>query len=153
KGMLVTIANNGKEAVTLLEQGEEFDLVILDMQMPEMDGFQTATYIRQKLGSPIPIIAMTASALRNEKIKCFELGMNEYLAKPFSPDELFLRLKKLLVERSGPLKQAGKPVIQEGNGFYNLSHLYEMQDNDYFCEILQLFLAGTPVAIDEIKEA
>ena len=97
EGIHTIITRNGREAVTRLEQGDHFDLIILDLRMPEMDGFQTATYIRKKLLIDIPIIAMTASALRNEKAKCFELGMNEYLTKPFAPEELFSHLRRFLL--------------------------------------------------------
>lgn len=96
-GILVDIAAHGKEAVQFLEEGRHYDLVITDLQMPEMDGFQTAQYIRTKLGMTLPIIAMTASAMRNEKAKCFQLGMNEYLTKPCAPNILFHHLKRLLL--------------------------------------------------------
>ncbi|MBS1609900.1 MAG: PAS domain S-box protein [Bacteroidetes bacterium] len=150
--IITVIADNGREAVNRLEEGEKFDLIILDMQMPEMDGFQTATYIRKKLLMNTPIIAMTASALRNEKMKCFELGMNEYLTKPFSPAELFKHLRRFLLAQNSvqpPLRQ----VTKSESELYNLSHLYEMEDNEYFCEILQLFLDTTPTGLQEIKEA
>lgn len=80
-GIIVEAAQNGGVAVEMFEAGSTFDLVIMDLQMPEMNGFQTAAYIRKKLELDIPIVAMTASALRNEKMKCFGLGMNEYLPK------------------------------------------------------------------------
>ena len=152
-GIETVIGNNGREAVNHLEAGETFDLVILDLQMPEMDGYQTATYIRKKLQLNIPIIAMTASALRNEKMKCFELGMNEYMSKPFSPSELFQQLKRFLVDQpsssTDKLKQTAKPET----ALYNLSLLHDMDDNDYFCEVLQIFLETTPVSLKEMKEA
>jgi CheY-like chemotaxis protein len=97
----------------------------------------------------VPIIAMTASALRNERMKCFELGMNEYVTKPFVPAELFRHLRRFL------LKKGGSPSVEndfpEPTGLYNLSYLYEMEDTEYFCEVLQLFLTSTPVLLEEIK--
>lgn len=152
-GISTTIVNNGKEAVELLEAGEEFDLIILDLQMPIMNGFQTATYIRKKLEITIPIIAMTASALRNEKMKCFELGMNEYLTKPFVPADLYTELRRFLLALPVPGKSVTKKDQLKGTELYNLSHLYEMEDLDYFCEVLQLFLTTTPVLLNEIHEA
>jgi PAS domain S-box-containing protein len=148
-GIIADIAHNGREAVELLEKGYEYDLLIMDLQMPEMNGFQTAVYIRQKLELKVPIVAMTASALRNERMKCFELGMNEYVTKPFVPAELFRHLRRLL------LKKGGSSVVEndfsEPTGLYNLSYLYEMEDTEYFCEVLQLFLTTTPVLLEEIK--
>ena len=152
-GIETVIGNNGREAVNHLEAGQAFDLVILDLQMPEMDGYQTATYIRKKLQLNIPIIAMTASALRNEKMKCFELGMNEYMSKPFSPSELFQQLKRFLVEQPAASPDKLKQTQTSETSLYNLSLLHDMDDNDHFCEVLQLFLETTPVSLKEIKEA
>lgn len=153
-GISTTIVNNGKEAVDLLEEGEEFDLIILDLQMPLMNGFQTATYIRKKLELTTPIIAMTASALRNEKMRCFELGMNEYLTKPFVPADLYAELRRFLLAQPTTGKRADKKTEQQQETeLYNLSLIYEMDDQEYVCEILQLFLSTTPELLAEIHEA
>lgn len=146
----VDIANNGREAVNLLEDGLRYDLIIMDLQMPMMDGFQTTAYIRQKLELATPIIAMTASALRNEKMKCFELGMNEYLTKPFEPVDLFRQLRRFLLRKTegSGFVEYSVPVVA---GTYNLSYLHEMDDHEYFCEVLDLFLSTTPVLVEEIK--
>jgi PAS domain S-box-containing protein len=154
EGIHVQLADNGREAVNLLEQGQEYDLIIMDLQMPVMDGFQATTYIRQKLRCNTPIIAMTASVLRNEKVKCFELGMNEYLSKPFVPAELFVQLKRFLYPQSSSMTP--KPVNttqpeEQPAGLYDLSYLQDMDDNEYLCEILQLFLDTTPVMLDELS--
>ena len=151
-GIVPTITSNGKEAVELLEEGHRFDLIILDLQMPLMNGFQTSTYIRKKLLLNTPIVAMTASALRNEKMKCFELGMNEYLTKPFEPAQLFTVLQRFLTNQPA-VKNEQVVTVRKETELYNLSHLYEMEDNDYFCEVLQLFLDTTPVLLSEIHEA
>src|SRR4030095_7640073 len=98
-GINVTMANDGKEAVKMLERGQHFDLILMDLQMPIMNGFQASVYIRQKLKIQTPIIAMTASALKNEEVKCIQLGMNEYLTKPFAPEELFKLLEKYFDEQ------------------------------------------------------
>ncbi len=90
------VKNNGKLAVDHLAATSDYDLIILDLRMPEMDGFATAAFIRQQLHLSIPIIAFTASALRSEKEKCLAVGMNEYLTKPFRPAELYELLKKYL---------------------------------------------------------
>jgi PAS domain S-box-containing protein len=151
-GMEVHIANHGKEAVELLER-ESYDLIITDLQMPEMDGFQTAVYIRNKLNLHTPIIAMTASALRNEKDRCLQLGMNEYLTKPFSPASLFHHLKRYLLAPGEALTE--KPLDPEEyiqNELYNLSYLEEMDDAEYATEVLDLFLTTTPQTLAEIKD-
>jgi PAS domain S-box-containing protein len=151
--IIPVLADNGARAVEMLEKGEQFDLIIMDLSMPEMDGFQTSIYIRQKLKLETPIIAMTASALRNEKMKCFELGMNEYLTKPFAPSELFYHLHRFLVPSQGNVPVPLTNVVTESkNELYNLAFLNEMEDSDYFCEVLRLFLETTPIMLDEIKE-
>jgi CheY-like chemotaxis protein len=152
-GMTVDIANHGKEAVELLQK-ESYDLIISDLQMPEMDGFQTAAYIRTKLHLATPIIAMTASALRNEKERCLEIGMNEYLTKPFAPAVLFHHLRRYLAGGDEWGIESGilLPEIKITE-LYNLSYLEEMDDADYATEVLELFLSSTPVALSAIKEA
>lgn len=153
-GIQTLLANNGKEAVTILEEGIRPDLIILDLQMPQMNGFQTATYIRQKLKLTTPIIAMTASALRNEKLKCFDLGMNEYLTKPFAPTDLFKHLQRFLLnDKDQQPEEKQQKTIEPKEELYNLSHLMEMEDEDYFCEVLQLFLDTAPNMLEQMKEA
>jgi PAS domain S-box-containing protein len=150
--LVPVIADNGSVAVQMLEKGDQFDLIIMDLSMPEMDGFQTATYIRQKLKLDTPIIAMTASALRNEKLKCFELGMNEYLTKPFAPSELFFHLQRFLLPQHSAVAVELNASIEEHEGLYDLAFVREMDDSDYFCEVLKLFLETTPAMLDELKE-
>jgi CheY-like chemotaxis protein len=153
-GIETDLADNGKVAIQLLEQGFEYDLIIMDLQMPEMDGFETTVYIRQKLKLTIPIIAMTASALRNEKIKCIELGMNEYLNKPFVPADLFRELRRFLLKKEEESFENNQPLIyNESKKLYSLNHLIELDDMDCLCEVLQLFIESTPVIIREIKVA
>ena len=151
-GMEVHIANHGKEAVTFLEK-EAYDLIITDLQMPEMDGFQTAVFIRKKLQITTPIIAMTASALRNEKDRCLELGMNEYLTKPFAPATLFFHLKRFLLNREeNGTANLVETEEEKTSNLYNLSFLEEMDDAEYSSEVLDLFLTLTPTALGEIKD-
>lgn len=156
-GIVCTIACNGREAVKLLEEGHTYDLVIMDLQMPEMDGFETTKYIRTKLNLPIPIIAMTASALRNEKLKCLELGMNEYLTKPFVPAELYHQLKHYLLTTGAPVNGRLNKQLADNNKVpekpYSLHHLTELDDPDCFIEVLQLFLKSTPVTLSKISRA
>jgi CheY-like chemotaxis protein len=93
----VDIANNGKEAVDILkDKGESFyDVVLMDLQMPEMDGYTASTYIRETLGfSQIPIISMSADAMLGVRERCLECGMSDYLTKPIDPPTLFGILQK-----------------------------------------------------------
>jgi len=87
RGYCVVVAGNGKEAVAAFEQ-EPFDAILMDVQMPEMDGFEATGVIREKekeTGSHIPIIAMTAHAMKGDRERCLEAGMDEYVSKPIRP--------------------------------------------------------------------
>jgi len=88
----VDIANNGKEAIDLLKANDKYDLILMDMQMPYMDGYEAMTIIRKSFSEPkknIPIVALTAHALQGEDLKCMNAGASDYLSKPFLPGELF----------------------------------------------------------------
>ena len=92
-GLKVTIANNGREAVEILEDKNEFEAVLMDMQMPEMDGYEATRTIRKKPEfADLPIIAMTANVMAGDREKCLEAGMNDHVAKPIEPDKLFKTL-------------------------------------------------------------
>jgi PAS domain S-box-containing protein len=95
-GASVTIANHGGEAVKILTEGNQpppFDIVFMDLQMPEMDGYTAAKLIRAKPGlQDLPIIAMTAHALVEERERCLAAGMRDHVSKPIDPDELLATL-------------------------------------------------------------
>ncbi|RZM28405.1 MAG: PAS domain-containing hybrid sensor histidine kinase/response regulator [Pedobacter sp.] len=90
-GMHTTLADNGFSAIELLKH-QKFELIIMDIQMPEIDGRETTVKIRKELGLDIPIIAMTASVLADESDKCKAAGMNEYISKPFVKEDLFEKM-------------------------------------------------------------
>ena len=86
-GILVTEAVNGEIAVEILRK-ETFDLVLMDMQMPVMDGIDATMMIRKEISTTLPIIALTAHALKSEESRCREAGMNDFIAKPFEEEKL-----------------------------------------------------------------
>ena len=95
-GGVVQLAGNGEEAIRYLEQGENnYDLIIMDLQMPVMDGYTATQRIRGDLQLEVPIIAMTATALIGEQVRCFEVGMNDYMTKPFEFTDLYRRILAL----------------------------------------------------------
>ena len=95
-GGTVELVNNGAEAIRYLERGTSVDLIIMDLQMPEMDGYAATEYIRKDLQMQTPIIAMTATAMKGEHLQCLESGMNEYMTKPFEFADLYKRIGSLL---------------------------------------------------------
>ncbi|MDP4244232.1 MAG: ATP-binding protein [Bacteroidota bacterium] len=92
----VELVNNGAEAIRVLQDGKLVDLIIMDLQMPEMDGYMTTRYIRNDLHMQTPIIAMTATAMKGEQLQCIESGMNEYMTKPFEFADLYKKINNLL---------------------------------------------------------
>ncbi|HET6226518.1 MAG TPA: ATP-binding protein, partial [Bacteroidia bacterium] len=85
------VAENGKEAVELVKNNY-YDLVLMDMEMPEMNGYEATTEIREVLKNKLPIIAMTAHAMAGEREKCFKLGMHDYISKPINANLLFEKI-------------------------------------------------------------
>jgi CheY-like chemotaxis protein len=103
-GHNVTLVSNGREALRRLET-EDFDLVLMDVQMPEMDGFDTARAIRAKeeaTGQHVPIIAMTAHAMKGDRERCLQAGMDGYVAKPIRLAELSQAIAQLVRHADSP---------------------------------------------------
>jgi len=97
KDIVVTIATNGKEAVGLLESSpfDRFDLVLMDMEMPLMDGYEATRILRSKNHfAKLPIIALTAHAMPEDKVRCLSAGMNDHVPKPVKPDLLYETIAK-----------------------------------------------------------
>ena len=97
KDVTMEHAENGKRAVEMVSEND-YDLVLMDIQMPEMDGYEATRTIRMLNGDKknTPIMAMTANATPEEINKCFESGMNEYISKPFVPEDLFNKMASLM---------------------------------------------------------
>jgi two-component system, sensor histidine kinase len=97
-GFEVEIAGNGVEAIEAMKK-KRYDAVLMDLQMPEMDGYETTRFIREKMKGRnriIPILAMTAHAIRGEEEKCINAGMNDYISKPLNRNVLMDKLERLL---------------------------------------------------------
>jgi len=98
-GVIVETAGNGIEALNILKQ-KTFDLVLMDVQMPEMDGLEATQHIRRDLEiNTLPIIALTAHAMKGDREMCLEAGMNDYIVKPLSQKRLLLTLSKWIARK------------------------------------------------------
>jgi CheY-like chemotaxis protein len=98
QGHMVTVAASGREAIAALNR-DNFDVILMDIHMPEVDGLQATRMIRareQYTGHHIPIIAVTAFAMKGDAEKCLEAGMGAYSAKPIQATELFLKINQLV---------------------------------------------------------
>ncbi|MDE5443013.1 HAMP domain-containing protein [Bradyrhizobium sp. CSA207] len=97
RGMKVLTATTGREAVTLVESNPEIAIVLMDIMMPQMDGYQTIGVIRENPAfARLPIIALTAKAMKGDREKCLEAGASDYLAKPVNTDQLLLAIRMWL---------------------------------------------------------
>jgi CheY-like chemotaxis protein len=97
RGMRVLTATTGKEAIELIESTPDLAIVLMDIMMPEMDGYQTIQGIRSKPKfHRLPIIALTAKAMKGDREKCLEAGASDYLAKPVNTEQLLLALRMWL---------------------------------------------------------
>jgi|GEM_PF-2115800 len=107
-GVEVITTNNGHEAVVRISSGEMFDLVFMDIQMPILNGFEATAAIRKMKGElELPIIAMTAFAFSDERDKCLSVGMNDHIAKPIDPDNVY----SVLIRWIPPGKTLSAPVV------------------------------------------
>ncbi|GAB4022357.1 hypothetical protein GCM10028808_69870 [Spirosoma migulaei] len=142
---------NGLTAVDTLRT-DSFDLVLMDVQMPVMDGLEATRIIRREISTTIPIIALTASAIRNEKEACYSAGMNDFLAKPFEEKSLIEKLTKWLV---GIDTVTGLTATSPDKPLYNLTKLEAISrgDEEFTLKMIQLFCTEVPIAATEIREA
>jgi CheY-like chemotaxis protein len=89
EGMQCYVAENGRVAIDVLKKQKDIDIILMDIMMPEMDGYETTQAIRQMdTFNKLPIIALTAKAMKGDREKCLEAGMSDYIAKPVNIDQL-----------------------------------------------------------------
>ena len=149
QGATVDVVNNGQLAVDALLKDGSYDVVLMDLQMPELDGYKATRIIRKEIDGTIPIIAMTADALKGEAERCFEAGMNGYISKPFEPKELYQEILKFV-------KKFPRMQSQEANNPapVDLTYLYDLAGNDpgYINEVLDLFLGTMPEGLKQLEQ-
>ncbi len=139
----IKCVDDAKTALDYLRK-QSFDIVLMDLSMPEMDGFEATRIIRTELKLTIPIIAITAAALVGEKEKCLSAGMNNYISKPFNPSDLFEKIKAVLPNDKLTIKEM----------IIDLTDLYQRAegDMDYLNDILGSYMDEMPTYLNEFKE-
>ena len=153
-GHNVQVVNNGKEAIEQI-QAEDFDLVLMDVQMPEMDGLEATMAIRASeanTGKHIPIVAMTAHAMKGDRERCLNSGMDGYLSKPIRIEEL-----KSAIYDVEKKQTAGQPCGQGQNSFRAIGRIEVlldavMGDRDLLVEMAELWLADSAKQLTLIKD-
>ncbi len=162
-GFRVDVAVNGLEALTALES-TPYDLVLMDMQMPEMDGLEATRHIRDMrslvINHHIPIIAMTANAMKEDRERCLEAGMNDYVPKPIKPQTLSDALARWLPEETAqnpaPTETAGQSGPSQGatDPVFNKNEMLDrmMHDDELINLVVSGFLENTPIRIQTLKK-
>jgi two-component system sensor histidine kinase/response regulator len=155
QGHTVAVAGNGKEALAALEKGR-FDLVLMDGQMPEMDGFEATAAIRareQGTDRHVPIVAMTAYAMKGDRERCLQAGMDDYLSKPFRASDLAAVIERLALHTVTP----GPAPDQESNDEPVLDWKQALAQVggsvDLLRDLAAMFLAEHPGWMSQLGEA
>lgn len=152
-GLTIFEAKNGLEAINHPEINK-VDLIFMDLQMPEMDGFAATEYLRKNLELKVPIVALTANAVKTEIDRCFEIGMNDYVLKPFNEIHLLDVLSKNL-NLSKHLVAASKEQEAVHYKLYDLEMLVKLSagSNEFMVKIIGMFLDQIPNTAQDIKNA
>lgn len=159
-GLEVDIATNGREAVGLVQQNH-YDLVLMDIHMPEMDGIEATRQIRQLHDAgkaAVPIIALTANALKGDRERFLAAGMNDYLSKPINEPNLYHIIANNLTNMISTEKNAPKEVISpaasSSGKLYDLTMVQGIAggDEEFVKKMLRLFLETMPQSLQHLQK-
>jgi PAS domain S-box-containing protein len=145
------VADNGKIAINML-QNKSYDIVLMDLQMPEMNGFEAAKYIRSILKFQIPIIALTADVTTADLEKCRAIGMDDYISKPV--DERLLQKKIIDLLKKPEYSHKNRTTAGKIKSV-DLTYLYKRTkaNSDLMMEMIELYLRQTPTLVSDMKQA
>lgn len=150
RGHTVVVAENGRKAVEAFEK-ERFDLILMDGSMPEMDGFEATVAIREmekETGNHIPIIALTALALKGDREKCLQAGMDDYVSKPIRREEFFKTIEKLTPETEEKTEGSDEIVFDKAEALDRAA-----DDEEFLKELINVFIEESPAHMSGIKKA
>lgn len=150
-GVITTEASNGAEALSQLRK-HNVDLVLMDIQMPVMDGEEAVRIIRQEISTTLPVVALTANAIKGDHDRFVAAGMNDYLSKPFQEQELLQVIRRCLelIQSSptdAPRPEPARPAL------YNLSEVraFSHGNAEFVDKMIRLFIEDTPVQVNKMK--
>jgi CheY-like chemotaxis protein/HPt (histidine-containing phosphotransfer) domain-containing protein len=168
RGHSVVVAKNGVEALEMFGR-EPFDVILMDVQMPDMDGLEATAAIRQKeaiSGHHVPIIAMTAHAMRGDRERCLAAGMDDYLAKPIRAEGLFAAIESAVGSRDGAVRgsaakddaAAKQAVANETGAAATVVDWAEAldrvgEDEELLRDVVDAFLQESPTLLAELRRA
>jgi CheY-like chemotaxis protein len=154
-GHAAHVVEDGQAAIDALAR-DEFDLVLMDVQMPKMDGLEATQYIRANEsadGPRLPIIAMTAHAMAGDRERCLAAGMDDYVSKPIDAKDFF-RAIYTLVGGHCPSEDQSKAPVPPTEVFNHAAALHQMEGNEeLLADIIQLFLGDLPTRMTAIEAA
>ncbi len=153
-GVTVEEAENGVMAIEMLKR-KAYDIILMDLQMPVMGGFEATQLIRKELKLTTPVIALTANAFKNEIEKCLENGMNDYVTKPFDEKQLLQVLQKYAGKSVVKSKESIQFVSSEEESFYSLAPLKQLSHGnlEFVDKMVRLFCTTIPESLQVINEA
>jgi len=151
-GFECDIAENGRIAVEML-QNAHYDIVLMDLQMPDMNGFESTNYIRNILNSDIPIIALTADVTTVDVAKCKEVGMNDYIAKPVDEKLLYTKIVGFVKRPMIVEDEMEELVLEKTIKYTDLDYLIRRTKSNpvLMMEMISLYLEQTPPLITAMK--
>jgi len=157
RGQTVTIARHGREALDILKSNT-FDVALMDLQMPEMGGLEATAAIRareRETGLHLPIIAMTAHAMKGDREECLAAGMDGYVSKPIQADQVFEVLDAVIAARGTVSVPPAAQAARKGPGLVDRDALMTRLDGDgrLLAEIVDLFLQSSPQLMRDIRKA
>lgn len=163
-GPSVDVANNGQEALEMLKK-QQFDLIFMDCQMPVLDGYECTRSIRADesglINHEIPIVALTANAMRGDREKCLAAGMNDYLAKPVESEMIYQKLKHWLPDEQTETTQPKETMPEETATVDAMQQVFDqeefsrrlMDDQELMQQVAQNFVKDMPQQLDNLQQA
>lgn len=151
----MTVACNGAEAINAMATNQDFDLILMDMQMPYIDGLEATRRLRAgqvgELGKSVPIVALTANAFAENRTQCLASGMNDFLTKPVILKDLVEAINRWAIDRTVPASSATQ--VFDPSALTELSKISADSETDFGQEMLSLFLLTLRPTLNTIVEA
>ncbi|MBA4144363.1 MAG: histidine kinase [Cytophaga sp.] len=153
-GVIIEEAVDGIAAIDLL-RNKSFDLILMDLQMPVMSGLEATLIIRNELKLNTPIIALTANAFKNEIERCMQVGMNDYVTKPFDEALLILAIQKNAGHQVHVAEQNESVSLQREEDLFDLSKLTALShgNSDFIANMVKLFCTNLPESISSLSDS
>lgn len=153
-GAAITEAANGMEAIDLLKK-RAFDVVLMDLHLPVMNGFDTTRYIRESLKLEVPVIAITANVINGEESKCLKAGMNGFVSKPYTEKELLEKIQDIINITENSRMITVPASNAENADLYSISMIENVCQGNHsmIADMLKAFIKQVPVTVKDIKAA